>query len=328
MQEQPWNVFVATFSAPHCIGHHFWRFMDSSHPRHPKRGSHALAGAIEQVYRAIDVEIGEMLALAGDTTRCMVVAAHGMGPLYHASWNLPEILDLLGYGRRPVVRAATERRRVAARVNPWRIVRLVLPGALQYRIKALLPQPLQDRLLFLWYAGGQDWNGRRAFALPNNDTVGAIRLSVRGRDRNGTVAPGDEYRRVCHEIAEGLSALSDPVTKRPVVRRVTLTHDEFHGPFLNQLPDVTVLWDQRFPWNSLHSPSLGTFHLPRQDARSGSHTPRGFVILTGPGVPRGAELTDRSIYDIAPTVLHAAAVPIPPDLDGSPLLRQPLTVSR
>jgi predicted AlkP superfamily phosphohydrolase/phosphomutase len=103
------------------------------------------------------------------------------------------------------------------------------------------------------------------------------------------------------------------------VRRVTLTHDEFRGPFLDQLPDLTVLWNQSFSWDSLHSPRFGTLRLRRQDGRSGSHTPHGFVLLAGQGVPAGVELTGRSIYDIAPTVLEAAGVPIPPDLDGTPL---------
>jgi predicted AlkP superfamily phosphohydrolase/phosphomutase len=295
--------------------------MDPTHPQHPKTDPHGLAGTIEQVYRAIDREIGEMLTLVGDTTRCMVVAAHGMGPIYHASWNLSEILDLLGHGSRRWAGPPTAQRSTMAQVNPWRILKLALPGAFQYRIKAMLPRSLQERLLFLWYAGNQDWKGCRAFAIPNNDSVGAIRISVKGRDRNGTVAPGDEYRRVCRDIADALYELADPVSNRPVVQQVTLTHDEFRGPFLNQLPDLTLLWNQGFPWDSLHSPRFGTLRLRRQDGRSGSHTPHGFSILAGQGVPAGVELRGRSIYDIAPTVLDAAGVPIPPDLDGRPLGR-------
>jgi hypothetical protein len=119
-----------------------------------------------------------------------------------------------------------------------------MPGWLQYRIKGLLPPAVQDQLLFRWYTGGQRWEGWRAFSIPNNDSVGAIRISVKGRDRVGLVAPGEEYRQVCQEIADALYELTDPVTGRSVVRRVTVTHEEFQGPFLDQLPDLTVLWDQ------------------------------------------------------------------------------------
>ena len=243
MEEREWDVFFAAFSAPHCIGHHLWHFLDSTHPRHAADDPHGLSDAIERVYAAIDSEIGEMLALAGEDTLCVLVAAHGMGPLYHASWNLPEILGRLGYGdgkREPITREVRE-----ARVNPWRIVKMVVPGRLQYRIKAMLPKALQHRLLFLWYAGGRSWAGHRAFAIPNNDSVGAIRVSVKGRDKNGLVEPGAEYEEVCRDIAEALEELTDPVSGRRVVKLVTRTHREFAGPFLDNLPDLEGLLEKR-----------------------------------------------------------------------------------
>ena len=198
---------------------------------------------------------------------------------------------------------------------------MVMPAPLQYLIKARLPQRMQDELLFRWYAGGRQWAGCRAFAVPNNDSVGAIRISVQGRDRHGLVAPGAEYRQLCKDIAEALYGLTDVEGGRPVVKQVTLTHDTFAGPFLDGLPDLTVLWEQSFPWTSLYSSRFGALRLRRQDARSGAHTPNGFVLATGPGIPAGAEVRDSSIYSVAPTILDLAGVPIPPDFDGASLLR-------
>lgn len=317
MQERPWDIFFGTFSAPHCIGHHFWRFLDSTHPRHPRVDAHGFADSVEQVYKAVDHELGEILALAGPDIICMVLAAHGMGPLYHASWNLPEILNRLGYGRPgSAVTAAAVR---DARVNPWRIVKMALPGWLQYRIKAALPVAMQDYLLFRWYSGAQQWEGCRAFAIPNNDSVGAIRISVKGRDRHGLVEPGTEYWRICRDVAAALAELVDPVSGRSVVRRITLTHEEFDGPYLERLPDITVLWENSFPWQSIHSSRIGTLRLRRQDARTGSHRAHGFVLTTGPAIAAGRVLSGYSTYDIAPTVLRTADVPFPADLDGRPL---------
>lgn len=319
MRREPWDVFFAGFSGAHCIGHHFWRFADDAHPLHPPDDPHGLKPAIEQTYRALDEEIGAMSELAGPEARFMVVSGHGMGPIHHASWNLPEILEGLGYGREPPRRAAalTETREGAT--NPWRILKMVLPGKLQYAIKSRLPQSLQNQLLFLWYRSRQSWRGCRAFAVPNNDSVGAIRISVIGRDKDGLVAPGAEYERICQDIASALRELTDPVTGRPVVKRATLSSEEFSGPFLAQLPDITVLWDQSFAWNAIQSPRLGTLRIRRQDARTGSHTPRGFVLIEGPGVPAGLALGEQSIYDIAPTILDAVGVPIPAHCDGRPL---------
>jgi predicted AlkP superfamily phosphohydrolase/phosphomutase len=319
MQEQAWDVFFAAFSAPHCIGHHFYHGVEPTHPRYDEAVKQGFADTIEQVYRGIDHEIGEMLALVDQETRCMVFAAHGMGPLCHASWNLPEILDLLGYGNKPVPKAAAPEESLDARINPWRILKMVVPGRLQYAIKAMLPRAIQDWLLFRWYAGGQKWKDCRAFAIPNNDSVGAIRVSVKGRDLHGLVEPGDEYRRVCRDIADALYELTDPESGRPLVKRVTFAHELFEGPFLDQLPDLTVLWDQSFQWKSLRSPRIGTLRLRQQDGRTGGHSTRGLVLAMGPGIPSGAQLVGCSTYDIAPTVLEAAGVAVPPDMDGHPL---------
>ena len=196
---------------------------------------------------------------------------------------------------------------------------MILPGKVQYAIKEALPQRLQDELIFRWYAGKRNWAGRRAFAVPNNDSVGAIRINVVGRDKYGVVQPGEEYERVCHDIADALYEIIDPKSGRKVVKLVTLAHQEFQGPYLYQLPDLTVLWDQSFPWDSVQSFRLGTLHLRRQDARSGSHSPHGFLLMHGLGVPAGRAVYGHSIYDIAPTVLQLAGVPIPSHMDGKPL---------
>jgi len=328
MQEKPWDVLFTAFGETHCVGHHFWGMQDPTRPEYDPEDRGGLRDTIEQVYRAIDREIGRILEHAGDDTLVMVFAGHGMGPIYHASWNLPEILEHLGYGKSgaPSRSAGTERRQ--AKVNPWRLLKLLVPGPIQYKIKAMLPQSMQEKLLFQWYSGGQSWKGCKAFAIPNNDSVGAIRISVKGRDKHGLVEPGEEYRSACRDIANALYELRDPESGRPVVRRVTLTHEVFHGPFLEQLPDLTVLWDQTFAWHAIQSDRLGTLELRKQDGRSGSHTPRGFVIAAGPGVSAGTELKGGSLYDIAATVLNAAGVAVPAEIDGQPLPIQssPVTV--
>ena len=78
-----------------------------------------------------------------------------MGSIYHASWNLNEILDLLGYGK-PGTPLSHKSDKESA-VNHWRILKMMLPGKLQYAIKAVLPKRMQDELLFRWYAGSRDW---------------------------------------------------------------------------------------------------------------------------------------------------------------------------
>lgn len=314
MKRYDWDVFFAGFSAPHCIGHHFWHWIDSTHPKHGQQDPFGLADSIQLVYQALDREIGAMLEQA-EGARAMIFAGHGMGPLYHASWNLPEMLEMWGYGTKPSTNGSGVR---SARVNPWRLLKMAIPGKIQYGVKNRLPKSIQDELLFRWYRGGKGWKGWRAFAVPNNDSTGAIRISVKGRDCNGIVEPG-EADGLCGEIRQALLDLIDPVSGRPVVKRVTILKNEFHGPFIDQLPDITVLWDQSFPWCSVHSPRFGTLQIRQQDSRTGSHTDHGFLLMHGPGVCPGSLMTGHSLYDIAPTILNYSGIEVPGDLDGKPV---------
>jgi predicted AlkP superfamily phosphohydrolase/phosphomutase len=319
MEHEDWDICFAGFSETHCAGHHFWNFLDPTHPRHDPADTHGLGDTIEAVYRAVDCQVGELLELAGPDARCLVFSGHGMGPIWHASWNLQEILDILGFGKAGVGGGDHARAAANARVNPWRLLKMMLPGRVQYAVKAMLPKRLQDELVFRWYAGRRDWAGCRAIAIPNNESVGAIRILVEGRDRHGMVPAGAEYRKACEAIRAALMELVDPLSGRKVARQVTLTHDEFHGPFLDQLPDVTVLWEQRFAWDEVASPRIGRLKLRRQDSRSGSHTPYGFLLARGYGEQPKSELQRATLYDIAPTVLCAAGVEAPAGMDGRSL---------
>ena len=317
MDREDWDVFFAGFSETHCVGHHFWRFYDPSNPGYDPADRQGFRDTIETAYQAVDKQVGELMNLAGPQTRCLIFSGHGMGPMNHASWNLQEILDRLGFGNTSA--KARAREEMDAQVNPWRLLQMMLPARFQYAMRSMLPRRLRDELIFRWYAGSRDWAGCRAIAVPNNESAGAIRILVKGRDRHGIVPPGAEHRKICADIAAALRELVDPQSGRKVIRQITLSHDEFRGPFVEGLPDITVLWDQSFVWHEVASPAIGRLRLRRQDSRTGSHTPNGFLLARGYGGCPGSELPRATLYDIAPTVLSAAEVEIPGVMDGRPL---------
>ena len=195
---------------------------------------------------------------------------------------------------------------------------MVVPGKLQYAVRAALPQRLQKELIFRLYRN-RSWDRCRAFALPNNDSVGAIRISVRGRDHNGMVEPGREYEQVCEDICTSLAELRDPISGKPVAAFISKVQRELRGPHLDQLPDITVRWDTSFPWSSVYSPRFGMLALRTQDVRSGTHTDHGFMLAAGEGVPHGATIDGASVYDIVPTIMEAAGLRAPSGCEGRPL---------
>jgi predicted AlkP superfamily phosphohydrolase/phosphomutase len=313
LDREPWDVFFAAFSESHCAGHHFWQYFDPAHPNYDPEDRHGLRDTVQAVYQAIDQELGKILDAAGPGVRCLVFSGHGMGPIWHASWNLQEILDVLGFGR--IGAPAQPREAQVAGANPWRFLKMALPGKFQYAVKAMLPKAVQNELIFRWYAGSRNWSGCRAIAIPNNDSVGAVRLLIQGRDRHGVIASSD-YEKTCHSIADALNELRDPATGRQVVIQVSILHQQFDGPYTAALPDLTILWDQSFAWKEVASPGLGRLRIRMQDSRSGSHTPRGFLLAHGYGEKPGEDLGRATLYDIAPTILNAAGVDQPAGMHG------------
>jgi predicted AlkP superfamily phosphohydrolase/phosphomutase len=188
-------------------------------------------------------------------------------------------------------------------------------------IKAALPQRLQNELIFRFYRGDRSWEKCRAFAVPNNDAVGAIRINLKGRDYNGLVEPDAEYDRICEGICSALAELQDCPGGRRVVKHISRIQRELHDPYLDQLPDITALWEQSFPWSSVHSPRFGAVQSRNQDSRTGSHAPRAFLLASGEGIPRGATLSGASIFDLVPTILHGAGMRTPESCEGRPLFR-------
>ncbi len=65
-------------------------------------------------------------------------------------------------------------------------------------------------------------------------------------------------------------------------------------------------------------PAVGDYQVevPEYLHLSGSHRIDGIVVASGPGIRKGAAIEGATIYDIAPTILHAMGLPIGKDMDG------------
>ena len=74
--------------------------------------------------------------------------------------------------------------------------------------------------------------------------------------------------------------------------------------------DLVVTWHG--PLDALVHPDTGVIG-PLAFPRSGSHTPNGFLLAAGAGIPR-ATLDERPGVDVAPTLLSLVGAPIPSHL--------------
>jgi predicted AlkP superfamily phosphohydrolase/phosphomutase len=72
---RPWDFFMMVEMGVDRIHHGFWKYMDPTHPKFEPGNPYQ--HAIRDYYRAVDGEVGELLALLPEETAILVVSDHG-----------------------------------------------------------------------------------------------------------------------------------------------------------------------------------------------------------------------------------------------------------
>jgi predicted AlkP superfamily phosphohydrolase/phosphomutase len=227
-----------------------------------------------------------------------------MGPNYGGWHILPEVLARIGMG--PAKKPAGRWVRSLERRLSLRAIETA---------KAVVPPRMWDRWTRRLLHAGAGWDKSRAFCVPN-DYSGAIRINLSGREPNGTVARGAEYEAVCGEIRDALLQVVHAGTGRPIVREVIATRNAFQGPFLDDLPDLLVLWANESPVAEVHSPRTGTIRLDFPERRTGAHRPFGFLAASGPRIRKSPAMKPVHLLDLAPTILSLMDTRVPGRFEG------------
>jgi predicted AlkP superfamily phosphohydrolase/phosphomutase len=102
------------------------------------------------------------------------------------------------------------------------------------------------------------------------------------------------------------------------VREVWIRDAVFPGERQEHLPDLIVTWNDVLPFVALASPHVGLVEGASPDPRPGTHSPEGFLLAAGAGIPRGHS-GNGHLLDVAPTVLGLLGIDPPPEMDGRPL---------
>jgi predicted AlkP superfamily phosphohydrolase/phosphomutase len=128
----------------------------------------------------------------------------------------------------------------------------------------------------------------------------------------------NERRRFVDRLADELRSLEDPRTGKRIVRRVIRKEDAYHGDYLFGAPDVIGLEEEGYLFLNWVRPSDAPLvqEVPYARFFSGHHQLDGILLLGGPGVRKGVEITGAGIMDIAPTALALLDVPADVDMDG------------
>jgi predicted AlkP superfamily phosphohydrolase/phosphomutase len=309
LASQQWDFFATVFSEAHCVGHHCWHLHDPTHPRHDGGAAAEIGDPLRDMYQALDRTLGRILEEAGRDAQTVVLASHGMGPLYNEYVLMDEIVRRLDAASR----TATPRSGFRGLKRLW----YALPAAwresrLLQSAKAKWSGSLRRSLLVA------DRSSSLFYAVPLNPDVGAVRINLAGRQPQGRVQPGEEYRDLCEQLRGDLSAMVNGDTGRPVLSAVHITRDIYQGPYADEIPDVIVEWSRTEPVRSIDSPKIGRLKIPRMLGRTGDHRSRGMFFIHGPGVPAGPAKGSVSIMDFAPTIALLLGVRLE-NLDGKPI---------
>ena len=346
-----WDLGLVVVSEPHSAAEGLWHGVDPTHPLHSVPSAPIARTALEDVYRATDRLVGDLIA-ATDPTTVVVFSMGGMGPNRSDAATmvlLPELLlrwslgeerlevpdawsgapdqvplvddDGVGWTRGsfrdvpqdpyPPSRSLTSR---AGAVLPAR-VREPLRRARGERRTAHLPPGFRslDWQPTSWYA--DRWPAMRAFAVPSFYD-GRIRVNLRGREAGGIVDPAD-YEQVCDEIERVLRACVDPRTGASVVESIERPGPDDPMALDSSTVDLVVVWAAN-PLAFCH-PRYGTIG-PVPYRRTGGHTSRyGFVSITGPAVVAGDHETAAAV-DVAPTIFELLAGRAPEGISGTSFL--------
>jgi len=73
--KEPWDLFAVHDIAPDRVHHAFWKFFDTSHPKHPIGSVFERAAA--EFYRTLDTEVGLFLDRLGPDVGVLVLSDHG-----------------------------------------------------------------------------------------------------------------------------------------------------------------------------------------------------------------------------------------------------------
>jgi predicted AlkP superfamily phosphohydrolase/phosphomutase len=268
----------------------------------------------------VDAFLGQLAAGLDENTSLVVMSDHGFGSKHPATAQINQWLASEGFLARTTDRA-----------RPGGLLAKAYKAAVggtSRRVKERLWQTfpklrdaVQSRLCF----SGIDWSRTRAYS---DSLFANVRVNLRGRERDGTVAPGAEYERLVAALTARLRGLRDRRSGEPIVEQVFRREDTYHGPHVDKAPDLLIRWREDIAVTGIRMGAAdaggpATPAIPGEDpfVISGDHRLHGILLARGPGLARGQEIDGARIVDLAPTILYGMGLPVPRGMDGT-VLRQ------
>jgi predicted AlkP superfamily phosphohydrolase/phosphomutase len=122
-----------------------------------------------------------------------------------------------------------------------------------------------------------------------------------------------EYDELFKLIKQKLEAFVDPESGGKVVKRMFHRSELYDGPYTNQAPDIIMILEEGYKGTTTLSGSRIIEQLP---ITRGTHSIDGVFLAKGLHLRKDFKLSQITLQDLAPTLLHLFGLPIPEDVDG------------
>ena len=309
LDQEPWDLFVTVWVEMDRMQHCIWQFIDPEHPYYDADGAALYEERILDVYRLLDVRIGEMVDRRGEDCDVLFISDHGFGPcrakVFLNTWlaeagflkfkeggddmrgrlnHVRGLMDRMGLDTRKIVETAKK-------YGAGRIIRS--QGAALSR-----------------FASGIDWENTQAFCHGTN----SIRINLEGREPQGSVRPED-YDAVRERLREALLRMQDD-DGNSVISSVKTREELYTGPEVERASDLFIADHDHAVWFYYSEGEIPDTLFEPSGWASGNHKPDGIFLGHGPSFEAGKWVDEPNIIDIAPTLLALLDLPIPDDVDG------------
>ncbi len=296
MQRYDWDLLFIVFEGTDRMGHYLWREQSLD--------------ALKKHYQKLDLIIGEFQKRVTRNTTVIILSDHGMAQIkkkfYINNWLINRELLRVKAGITKIFKYYTLK---------FGMTCAKLLADLHFPVQGILGS---KRVMKRMYQVASPKNiidrDRTKAEYPTWTSSGII-------VNQEALAKKEEYEQLIDCLVSELNDLKDPETGERILeafKREAL----YSGAYVKKAPDIILDMNPGYDLTNIISLDRKITQNPITDikgcpeVRSATHTKNGVLILHGPNVKKGITLNDKSVYDVAPTILYLLGIPVPSDMDG------------
>ncbi|AQQ10104.1 phosphonoacetate hydrolase [Sedimentisphaera cyanobacteriorum] len=297
--KQEHDVFMLHFQANDILQHALWPLLDKTCKDFDEKWQKYI---FEKFYAKLDDCIKELNQAFGKSARtenfkCLIASDHGFEH-HEARFNLGSWLVESAYTKLPETKVS---------------------------LKKKISKSLKVGKILKHFFKEQSVNNLEKKLKVRSEPIDSVRSSALaiGKGSEGFLYCFDMTDQQKQELRKRLLDIDLPNPERGKLFEKVLTADELYKTEIPEdFPDFFIIPKSGYTVTGKVKKDQPLFSdvLKQEDLHLGKHAPEGIFVLTGfEGSQRGQE---RSIYDIAPTVLEILGIELPDYLSGTPLTKK------